>query len=68
MARLLDGRKGERELQEEISLRPKYLREYVGLPITDVCRSMKDTNVPAVAYELRAVHELTKEAKNIIDG
>jgi hypothetical protein len=29
---------------------------------------MKDTNVPAVAYELRAVHELTKEAKNIIDG
>ena len=30
MARLLDGRKGERELQEEISLRPKYLREYVG--------------------------------------
>lgn len=46
----------------------RYLREYVGLPITDVCRSMKDTNVPAVAYELRAVHELTKEAKNIIDG
>ena len=45
----------------------RYLREYVGLPITDVCRSMKDTNVPAVAYELRAVHELTKEAKNIID-
>lgn len=30
MARLLDGRKSERELQEEISLRPKYLREYVG--------------------------------------
>ena len=46
----------------------RYLRKYVGLPITDVCRSMKDTNVPAVAYELRAVHELTKEAKNIIDG
>lgn len=46
----------------------RYLREYVGLPITDVCRSMKDTNVPAVAYELRAVHELTKEAQNIIDG
>ena len=46
----------------------RYLREYVGLPITDVCRSMKDTNVPAVAYELRAVHELTKEAKNIING
>ena len=45
----------------------RYLREYVGLPITDVCRSMKDTNVPAVAYELRAVHELTKEAKNIIN-
>ena len=46
----------------------RYLREYVGLPITDVCRSMKDTNVPAVTYELRAVHELTKEAKNIING
>ena len=46
----------------------RYLREYVGLPITDVCRSMKDTNVPAVAYELRAVHELTKEAKNIINS
>ena len=46
----------------------RYLREYVGLPITDVCRSMKDTNVPAVAYELRAVHELTKEAQNIING
>lgn len=30
MARLLDGIKSERELQEEISLRPKYLREYVG--------------------------------------
>ena len=44
----------------------RYLREYEGLPITDVCRSAKDTNVPAVAYELRAVRELTKEAKNII--
>lgn len=44
----------------------RYLREYVGLPITDVCRSAKDTNVPAVSYELRAVHELTKEAKRII--
>ena len=45
----------------------RYLRQYVGLPITDVCRSAKDTNVPAVAYELRAVHELTAEAKNIIN-
>jgi hypothetical protein len=44
----------------------RYLREYEGLPITDVCRSAKDTNVPAVAYELRAVSELTKEVKNII--
>lgn len=44
----------------------RYLREYVGLPITDVCRTAKDTNVPAVAYELRAVHELTKEAKSLI--
>ena len=44
----------------------RYLREYVGLSFTDVCRSAKDTNVPAVAHELRAVHELTLEAKNII--
>jgi 4-hydroxy-tetrahydrodipicolinate synthase len=44
----------------------RYLREYIGLPITDVCRSAKDTNVPAVAHELRAVYELTKEAKRII--
>lgn len=44
----------------------RYLREYEGLAITDVCRSAKDINVPAVAYELRAVHELTKEAKKII--
>lgn len=44
----------------------RYLREYEGLPITDVCRSAKDTNVPAVAYELRAVSELTREVKNII--
>ncbi len=44
----------------------RYLREYEGLPITDVCRSAKDTNVPAVSYELRAVYELTKEAKRII--
>jgi 4-hydroxy-tetrahydrodipicolinate synthase len=44
----------------------RYLAKYEGLPITDVCRSAKDTNVPAVAYELRAVSELTREAKNII--
>ena len=44
----------------------RYLRQYEGLPITDVCRSAKDTNVPAVAYELRAVHELTREANEII--
>jgi len=44
----------------------RYLREYVGLPITDVCRSAEDKNVPAVAYELHAVHALTEEAKNII--
>lgn len=43
----------------------RYLREYMGLPITDVCRTVKETNVPAVAYELRAVYELTKEAKKI---
>ena len=46
----------------------RYLREYAGLPITDVCRTVADTNVPAVAYELRAVYELTKEAKRIIRG
>lgn len=44
----------------------RYLRQYEGLPITDVCRSAKDTNVPAVAYELRAVRELTREALAII--
>ena len=44
----------------------RYLREYEGLPITDVCRSAKDTNVPAVAYELRAVYELTKDAAKMI--
>ena len=44
----------------------RYLREYEGLPITDVCRSAKDLNVPAVAYELRAVRELTREAHEII--
>lgn len=44
----------------------RYLRKYVGLPITDICRSAKDTNVPAVSYELRAVFELTKEAESII--
>ena len=44
----------------------RYLREYEGLPITDVCRSAEDKNVPAVAYELRAVHELTREANEII--
>ena len=44
----------------------RYLRQYEGLPITDVCRSAKDTNVPAVAYELRAVRELTREALEII--
>ncbi|MBQ2988158.1 MAG: dihydrodipicolinate synthase family protein [Clostridia bacterium] len=45
----------------------RYLREYEGLPITDVCRSAKDTNAPAVAYELRAVSELTKEAESFIE-
>lgn len=30
MARLLDGRKNDKEIQEEISLRPKRLSEYVG--------------------------------------
>ena len=45
----------------------RYLREYIGLPITDVCRSTEDKNVPAVAYELRAVRELTKEAERIIN-
>lgn len=30
MARLLDGRKNDKELQEEISLRPQRLEEYVG--------------------------------------
>ena len=44
----------------------RYLRQYEGLPITDVCRSAKDTNVPAVAYELCAVRELTREALEII--
>ena len=44
----------------------RYLREYEGLPITDVCRSAEDKNVPAVSYELRAVRELTCEAQNII--
>ena len=44
----------------------RYLREYEGLPLTDVCRSAKDLNVPAVAYELRAGRELTREAHEII--
>ncbi|MBR7161465.1 MAG: dihydrodipicolinate synthase family protein [Clostridia bacterium] len=44
----------------------RYLREYEGLSITDVCRSAEDKNVPAVSYELRAVHELTHEAWSII--
>ena len=45
----------------------RYLREYKGLHITDVCRSAEDKNVPAVSYELRAVHELTREAQEIIE-
>ena len=44
----------------------RYLREYEGLHITDVCRSAEDKNVPAVSYELRAVRELTREAYRII--
>ncbi|MBQ3489966.1 MAG: dihydrodipicolinate synthase family protein [Clostridia bacterium] len=44
----------------------RYLREYEGLPITDICRSAEDKNVPAVSYELRAVRELTREAYAMI--
>lgn len=44
----------------------RYLREYVGLPVTDICRSVKDETVPALSHELRAVYDLTREAHEMI--
>lgn len=43
----------------------RYLAKYEGLPITDVCRSVKDTTLPALAAELEDVHELTRIAHEL---
>lgn len=43
----------------------RYLAKYEGLPITDVCRSVKDTTVPALTYELADVYELTRIAREL---
>ena len=44
----------------------KYLKEYAGLPITPVCRSVEDTNPSTVSAEVRAIYDQTKEAHELI--
>lgn len=43
----------------------RYLAKYEGLPITDVCRSVKDTTLPALASELEDVYQLTRIAREL---
>lgn len=44
----------------------RYLQKYVGLTITDHCRSVEDTTVPALATELEGLYELTRMAHKYI--
>ncbi len=44
----------------------RYLAKYEGLPITDVCRSVKDTTLPALAHELEDVYRLTEIARQTV--
>jgi len=44
----------------------RYLRKYVGIPMTDLCRSVADTTVPALSAELSDVYALTKIAHELI--
>ena len=44
----------------------RYLATYENLPITDLCRSAKDTTVPALKKELDDLHALTCMARELI--
>lgn len=44
----------------------RYLAKYEGLPITAVCRSVKDTTLPALAHELEDVYRLTEIARQTV--
>lgn len=44
----------------------RYLNQYVGLPMTDCCRSVADTTVPALSAELEGVYQLTRQAHELI--
>lgn len=44
----------------------RYLAAYEDLPITDFCRSAKDTTVPALKKELDDLHALTSMARELI--
>ena len=43
----------------------RYLAKYENLPITDFCRSAKDTTLSALTAELEDVYELTRIARGI---
>ena len=45
----------------------RYLRNFENISITDVCRSAEDNTVPAVSFELNALHELSELARKIIN-
>ena len=44
----------------------RYLAKYEKLPITDICRSVKDTTLPALAHELEDVYRLTEIARQTV--
>ncbi len=44
----------------------RYLNKYENLPMTEICRSVKDATVPALAYELDGVYQLTKLCREMI--
>lgn len=44
----------------------RYLHKYVGLSITDLCRSVADQTVPALSAELEGVYQLTRLAHELI--
>lgn len=45
----------------------RYLKEYVGLPIGDACRSMEDRTVPTLSSELHDIYEMTRIAHEMIE-
>lgn len=46
----------------------RYLDIYEGIHMTDICRSVADTTVPAHTSELEALHRLTVEARSIVNS